>query len=139
MMAKKSTQVIQLTPRSSNTQRSLLDKANMCIQRHTKCRNMSCPNSVQLLDVIECSRKPFCQVQLVRVPLKRNTDKVHCDSCEALTPNERHRAMRRLRISKNRSEKEKGSAQESKSAQADDDDDDEVYEAALILMAMSRG
>ena len=53
----------------------------MCYQQYRKCRNNSCSNAVEMLSLIDCTSKPRCQTQLVRLPLHRSCQKQHCDKC----------------------------------------------------------
>lgn len=67
----------------------------MCYQHYIKCRNKHCQNSVHTLDVIECSKKPLCERELVQIHFAEANTRVFCQSCPA-------RGQRR-RINKRRS------------------------------------
>lgn len=121
---------------------------NMCIQHYTKCRNSLCQNTVHMLDVIECSSKPLCERMLVQVPLKKNSDRFHCESCEKIGPEERHRTNlarhKRERDARTKKERAKNSDNgRSLSTFPDNiesaETEDETHDAALTLLDMSRG
>lgn len=124
---------------------------NMCIQHYTKCRNTLCQNTVHMLDVIECSRKPWCERTLVRVPLKRNSDRFYCESCEKISPEERHRVNlqhhRDKRRDQRKRERAKNSGNEGEHCSLttfpdkieSTESEDEAHDAALIPMDMSQG
>lgn len=61
----------------------------MCVQKYTKCRNYKCNNLLEILDLDECPHKPNCETEVLRVPIDKSSDRVHCDDCASLTRGQR--------------------------------------------------
>lgn len=64
----------------------------MCRAVFQRCRNYACYGLTQLLELILCENRPFCEIQVIRVSRNLNP---HCLVCRATTRQEREKSMKR--------------------------------------------
>lgn len=72
----------------------------MCFQKFTQCRYNLCNNAVHILDFVECPRKPYCETEFVRIPLKKDSDRFHCEDCANKSQRERNLLYKNRHVQK---------------------------------------
>lgn len=65
----------------------------MCHSEFQECSTANCPNPVRMLDaIIYRDDEPFCQMDLVPLPLKTSAAKPFCENCKIAAQKERQQA-----------------------------------------------